>query len=152
MPPRGPMGAAFAKDRPKAKDQGKVIKRLLSYMSLPNRVRITGEHDRLPHPSRFQLPQSLSGGSLGLVGDDQMSGVSALRRHMDDGARVVVVRGDGDALPGHQLSVARQHGPAVDHRPDAVTGDKFHFKSYALVLRPFKLQFGFFSISLVFRI
>ncbi len=40
MPPRGPMGAAFAKDRPKAKDQGKVIKRLLSYMSLPNRVRM----------------------------------------------------------------------------------------------------------------
>nr|WP_322199239.1 ABC transporter ATP-binding protein [Acutalibacter sp. M00204] len=34
------MGAAFAKDRPKAKDQGKVIKRLLSYMSLPNRVRM----------------------------------------------------------------------------------------------------------------
>lgn len=40
MPPRGPMGAAFAKDRPKPKDQVKTIKRLLSYMSMPNRVRM----------------------------------------------------------------------------------------------------------------
>ena len=40
MPPRGPMGAAYAKNRPKAKNQGKVIKRLLSYMDAPNRVRM----------------------------------------------------------------------------------------------------------------
>ncbi|WP_322172532.1 ABC transporter ATP-binding protein [Acutalibacter sp. M00118] len=40
MPPRGPMGAAYAKNRPKAKNGGKVIKRLLSYMSLPNRIRM----------------------------------------------------------------------------------------------------------------
>ncbi len=41
MPPRGPMGAAYAKNRPKPKNQGKVIKRLLSYMDLPNRIRLT---------------------------------------------------------------------------------------------------------------
>ncbi|MCI9544548.1 ABC transporter ATP-binding protein [Acutalibacter muris] len=40
MPPRGPMGAAYAKNRPKPKNQGKVIKRLLSYMDLPNRIRL----------------------------------------------------------------------------------------------------------------
>ena len=40
MPPRGPMGAAFAKNRPKAKNSRKVIQRLLSYMSLPNRIRM----------------------------------------------------------------------------------------------------------------
>ena len=40
MPPRGPVGAAYAKNRPKAKNGGKVIKRLLSYMSLPNRIRM----------------------------------------------------------------------------------------------------------------
>lgn len=40
MPPRGPVGAAYAKNRPKAKNSGKVIKRLLSYMSLPNRIRM----------------------------------------------------------------------------------------------------------------
>ena len=40
MPPRGPMGAAYAKNRPKPKDQGKVIKRLLSYMDAPNRIRM----------------------------------------------------------------------------------------------------------------
>ena len=40
MPPRGPMGAAYAKDRPKPKNQGKTIKRLLSYMDLPNRIRL----------------------------------------------------------------------------------------------------------------
>ncbi len=34
------MGAAYAKNRPKAKNGGKVIKRLLSYMSLPNRIRM----------------------------------------------------------------------------------------------------------------
>jgi ATP-binding cassette subfamily B protein len=34
------MGAAYAKNRPKAKNQGKVIKRLLSYMDAPNRVRM----------------------------------------------------------------------------------------------------------------
>ncbi len=40
MPPRGPMGAAYAKNRPKAKNSGKTIRRLLSYMSVPNRVRM----------------------------------------------------------------------------------------------------------------
>ena len=40
MPPRGPMGAAFAKNRPKPKDQGKTIKRLLSYIDTPNKVRL----------------------------------------------------------------------------------------------------------------
>ena len=40
MPPRGPMGAAYAKNRPKPKNQGKVIKRLLSYMDAPNRIRM----------------------------------------------------------------------------------------------------------------
>ena len=40
MPPRGPMGAAYAKNRPKPKNQGKTIKRLLSYMDLPNRIRL----------------------------------------------------------------------------------------------------------------
>lgn len=40
MPPRGPMGAAYAKNRPKPKNQGKVIKRLLSYMDTPNRIRM----------------------------------------------------------------------------------------------------------------
>ncbi len=34
------MGAAFAKNRPKAKNSRKVIQRLLSYMSLPNRIRM----------------------------------------------------------------------------------------------------------------
>jgi ATP-binding cassette subfamily B protein len=34
------MGAAYAKNRPKPKNQGKVIKRLLSYMDLPNRIRL----------------------------------------------------------------------------------------------------------------
>ncbi len=40
MPPRGPMGAAYAKNMPKPKNQGKVIKRLLSYMDAPNRIRM----------------------------------------------------------------------------------------------------------------
>ena len=40
MPPRGPMGAAFAKNRPKPKDQAKVIKRLLGYMNTPNKIRM----------------------------------------------------------------------------------------------------------------
>jgi len=34
------MGAAYAKNRPKAKNSGKTIRRLLSYMSVPNRVRM----------------------------------------------------------------------------------------------------------------
>ena len=88
---------------------------------LAHRMTVAGEHDGADTPG-LQRGDGGGGGLLDLVGDDGAAQVFALPGHIDQGACIGAGQA-GDALPCHELVVARQHLGATHLRGYPVSGN-----------------------------
>ena len=93
---------------------------------------VAGEHDGLFHAGLMQRLDGLLRVGLHHVGDNDVSGVLPVHRHVDDGthAVTVVIR---DAQLLHKLAVARRHRMTVHHRRDAVAAELLNVRHTAAV-------------------
>ena len=85
-------------------------------------LRVAGQHDGFGHAGLMQRVDGLLRMGLDNVGDDDVSGVFAVHRHVNDRAHAVTVL-IGDPQLVHQLGVARRHSHAVHSRRHAVAAD-----------------------------
>ena len=93
---------------------------------------VAGKHDGLFHAGLMQRLDGLLRVGLHHVGDNDVSGVLPVHRHVDDGthAVTVVIR---DAQMLHELAVARRHWMTVHHRRDAVAAELLNVRHTAAV-------------------
>ena len=85
-------------------------------------ARVAREHDGLGDAGLLEAGNGLGGVRLDNIRDDDVTGVGAVDRHMDDRAdAVAVVIIDAELL--HELGVACGDAVAVNGRRDAVAAD-----------------------------
>ena len=95
-------------------------------------LHVTGEHNGLLNARMLQVCNGLLGVRLDDIGDDDVSGVLAVKRHMDycaDAAAVLV----GDVQLLHELVVAGGDLNSIYLGDNAVTADLFNISDAAAV-------------------
>ena len=99
---------------------------------LAHRPGVSGEHDSLADTHGLEGGDGLDGVFLHLVGDDDVSQIPALRRHVDRGADPVAgVPFHAHAL--HELVIAHGHRDPVHLGPHAMARDLLHVRDPARV-------------------